>query len=76
MIKDKEFTPKELGEKLSVSIKTINNFLNNGTLVGYKIGRCWRIPVDSVEEFLMNSNRKIYKEDGINEWFRIEKWGG
>ncbi len=55
----KELTPKELGVKLGVSIKTINNYLNNGTLVGYKLGGRWRIKVEAVEDFLIQSNRKI-----------------
>jgi excisionase family DNA binding protein len=56
---NKELTPKEVGEKLGISIKTVNNYLNSGKMAGYKIGGRWRIPTKSVEEFLLQSNFKI-----------------
>jgi excisionase family DNA binding protein len=54
-----EYTPIELAVRLSVSVKTINNYLNKGKLVGYKVGGRWRVPFQSVEKFLEQSNIKF-----------------
>lgn len=56
---DKEYNSTELAVLLSVSVKTINNYLNKGKMVGYKVGGRWRVPFQSVEKFLEQSNIKF-----------------
>ena len=49
---DKLLTPEEVADLLSVSLKTVGNWLRSGHLQGIKLGRLWRIPRPELERFL------------------------
>jgi excisionase family DNA binding protein len=48
----KVFTPEEVAERLSVSTKTIKDWLRTGKLKGVKVGRLWRVRESELEAFL------------------------
>jgi excisionase family DNA binding protein len=48
----KVYTPEQVAEQLQVSLKTVTNYLREGRLKGFKVGRLWRITEDDLEEFL------------------------
>lgn len=45
----------ELCELLAIGRNTAYKLLNNGDIKGFKIGRNWKIPRKSVEEYVMDS---------------------
>jgi excisionase family DNA binding protein len=45
-------TRQQAAELLQLSISTISRLLKSGELVAHRLGRQWRIPVESVEAFL------------------------
>jgi excisionase family DNA binding protein len=46
------FTPEQVAEKLSVSTKTVKDWLRAGKLQGVKVGRLWRVKESDLETFL------------------------
>jgi excisionase family DNA binding protein len=46
------FTPEQVAEKLSVSPKTVKDWLRSGKLRGVKVGRLWRVRERDLEAFL------------------------
>lgn len=46
---------EELCELLAIGRNTAYKLLNNGDIKGFKIGRNWKIPRKSVEEYVMDS---------------------
>jgi len=62
----KLLTPDEVAEILSVRQPKVRQWLNNGTLRGWKAGRIWRVKEEDLMEFIeANMNRKTKKP--INE---------
>ena len=59
LIKKTEFfTTNELAEKLKMNQQVITRKVQSGEIAAYKIGKDWRIPEQSVLEWLeRNSNR-------------------
>ena len=49
---DKLLTPEDVAQLLSVSLKTVGNWLRSGQLRGIKLGRLWRIPEQELERFV------------------------
>lgn len=46
-------TPAEAMDILGVGKNTMYRLLNSGQLKGVRVGRCWRIPSASLEDFLL-----------------------
>ena len=45
------YTPDEVANKLKVSKRTVYGWLQNGKLMGFKVGTMWRIRKEALEEF-------------------------
>jgi excisionase family DNA binding protein len=45
-------TPAQVAKSLQVKERTVSQWLKTGKLRGTKIGRLWRVPEDSLNEFL------------------------
>ena len=60
MIKDTEFfTTTELAEKLKMNVQVLTRKVQAGEIEAYKSGKEWRIPEQSVAQWLeRNSNRR------------------
>lgn len=50
---DDVLTVAEVAEVLYVGRNTIYELLNSGTLVGFRIGRGWRIPKANLEAYIL-----------------------
>lgn len=50
--KNDYLTPEEVADELYVSLTTVYNLLRAGKLPGFKVGRIWRIPKDSLERII------------------------
>jgi excisionase family DNA binding protein len=46
------YTPQEIANKLRVKVFTVQEWLRKGELIGYKVGRDWRIRREDYEKFL------------------------
>lgn len=53
----KIFTPEEVALKLTVSPKTVKDWLRSGKLRGVKVGRLWRVRESDLEIFLKQGER-------------------
>ena len=51
-MKEQLLTPAQVGERLQVTERTVYQWLRNGRLVGFKLGRLWRIRPEDLEDFL------------------------
>ncbi len=49
---EKYYKPEEVAENLKVHIKTIYNWIKNGTLKAVKIGQVWRISESELKRLL------------------------
>lgn len=52
MTAEKLLTPEQVAEELQLSLKTVGDYLRRGVLPGIKIGRHWRIPEKSLQDFI------------------------
>ncbi|WP_079506011.1 helix-turn-helix domain-containing protein [Mesobacillus jeotgali] len=50
-------TIEELMEALYIGRNYAYKLLNNGEIKGFRVGRSWRIPRTSLEEFIFNKCR-------------------
>ena len=50
-------TVDEAAEALRIGFNALYELLNSGKLKAYKNGRVWRIPKESIKEFIANSAR-------------------
>lgn len=51
------FNPKDISQKLNVSIYLVYRLIKGKKITAYKIGKEWRISTDALNEFLeKNSN--------------------
>ncbi len=50
-------TVEEACEALKIGRNAIYGLLNSGRLKGYRMGRNWRIPRESVRQFIMENAR-------------------
>jgi len=51
-------TVDDLCEKLQVSRNTAYQLLESGDVEGFKVGRNWRIPNNSISSYIVNQIRK------------------
>ena len=51
-------TPEEVANYLKRPVKTILNFLRDGRITGFKVGREWRILEKDLEAFIDKSRKK------------------
>lgn len=49
---EKHYSTEEVSEILGISTYTIREYIRNGSLKGFKIGREWRISESDLQEFL------------------------
>ncbi len=54
-----ELTVTEVAQGLGVTVQAVSSYLRTGKMSGIKIGGRWRVPSQSVEDFLIKSNSKI-----------------
>ena len=48
------YVPEECAELLRIGMNQMYRILNNGELKAYRAGRTWRIPKESVIEYIKN----------------------
>lgn len=51
-------TVDDLCEKLQISRNTAYQLLESGDVEGFKVGRNWRIPNNSISSYIVNQIRK------------------
>jgi acetyl-CoA synthetase len=51
---EKLMTPAEVAEILSVTERSVKNWLRGGSLHGIKVGKSWRVEKSAVEQFVIN----------------------
>lgn len=49
------WTPEEVGEKLKVPGRQIKDLLRAGDLIGFKVGRYWRIKEEEIQAFIQRN---------------------
>ena len=49
----------ELREILNIGRNSVYDLLNRGEIAAFRIGRCWKIPRESVEHYLAQWKRRI-----------------
>lgn len=49
---EKKWTPEEIADDLRIDVATVRRWLRDGSLVGLKLGRQWRIPDTDYKAFL------------------------
>jgi excisionase family DNA binding protein len=60
---EKALTPEQAAERLQVSVFTVQEWLREGRLKGFKAGRLWRIREADLDEFIQ-SGGKPKEEEG------------
>lgn len=55
---DGALTPKDVKDRLNVSIHTVHELLRKGRLKGFKLIRQWRIRPDDLDEFMAREVKK------------------
>lgn len=46
------YTVEQVAEKLSITVRTVYNYIKSGQLKGCKMGKYWRITEDQLRDFL------------------------
>ena len=76
IIKNAEFfTTAELAEKLKMNVQVITRKIQSGEIRAYKLGKDWRIPEESVHnwlEGLANDSKKSNKEEVVASFVKDE----
>lgn len=52
MEQDKLLTQKDVAERLSISTRTVGEWLRSGKLKGMKIGKLWRVKESELQRFI------------------------
>lgn len=52
-------TVTDVAEVLYIGRNTVYELLNTGTLKGFRIGKTWRIPKISLEEYIVNKRSRV-----------------
>lgn len=55
---DRLLTPEEVAERLSVTVKTVREWLRTGELTGVKLGRIWRVREEDLIAWVESNVRK------------------
>jgi excisionase family DNA binding protein len=58
------FTPEEAAARLKINEQTVRRFLREGKIRGYYIGRVWRIPESSLQEWLDTMENRRPRREG------------
>ncbi len=66
MIEDKLLTPPQVAQRLQMNERTVTQWLRQGHLRGFKIGKEWRVSARDLDNFL---------EQSANFPVRVEKNG-
>lgn len=76
LIKNTEFfTTAELAEKLKMNVQVVTRKVQSGEIYAYKIGKDWRIPEQSVFEWLQdhsNQTRKTPRQKVVKNFIKEE----
>ncbi len=56
---ERALTVAEVAQRLAVHPKTVYRMLEGGSIRGVRAGRVWRIPPESLEEFLRGQRRPV-----------------
>lgn len=54
----KYYTTQEIADILKLGLRTIQNYINDGKLKAYKIGKGWRVEEDDLQEFIKSRSNK------------------
>lgn len=52
---------EELMDLLKIGKNTACQLLNKGEIMAFRIGRTWKIPRNSLEDFILNSAKRSYQ---------------
>lgn len=52
-------TAEEAAEALRIGYNALYSILSSGKLKAYRNGRVWRIPKESIKEYILNSTKSI-----------------
>nr|WP_325238064.1 helix-turn-helix domain-containing protein [uncultured Oscillibacter sp.] len=52
-------TPRDVMDILGIGKNTVYALLNSERLRGFRVGRSWRIAVEALEEFMLNTDRSL-----------------
>lgn len=52
MAEQMTLTPEQVADRLQVALRTVYSLLRSGQLHAVKVGRQWRVPVASLDEYL------------------------
>ena len=63
--------PEEAAVRISVSPRSIREWLRKGKIKGIKAGRLWRIRERDLEKFLGYESRKTNKEDQEDPFLKV-----
>ena len=54
---ERAITPAQAAERLQVSVFTVQEWLREGRLKGFKAGRLWRIREADLDEFILKGGK-------------------
>ena len=57
--------PDEVCEVLCIGKNTLYKLLNSGELIGYRVGRNWKIPRRSVIDFIIKKSKETLNKSTI-----------
>jgi len=63
--------PEEAAARISVSPRSIREWLRKGKIKGVKAGRLWRIREKELEKFLGLESRKMDGEEPTDPFFKV-----
>jgi excisionase family DNA binding protein len=63
--------PEEAAARISVSPRSIREWLRKGKIKGVKAGRLWRIREKDLENFLGFESRKVNREDQADPFLKV-----
>jgi excisionase family DNA binding protein len=55
-------TMKEVADKLRVSVRTVQRLIDQGVIVGRRVGRQWRFPANAVQTYMAGSDSRQTKK--------------
>ena len=77
LIKETEFfTTTELADKLKMNVQVVTRKVQSGEIYAYKIGKDWRIPEQSVFQWLQehsNKNKRTKKQKVVSTFMKDEQ---
>jgi excisionase family DNA binding protein len=63
--------PEEAAARISVSPRSIREWLRKGKIKGVKAGRLWRIREKELEKFLGFESRKVNEEEQADPFLKV-----